>query len=127
MASESIMDSIKAMCGGLIQEMEHIIAQLERGTLITKFHPRKRPERKTLAIRRETYQLTWSRSTQPHRNSYDGCLELREVKEVRVGKNSKDFEKWPEDMKKIDHMKCFVVFYGSEFKLRTLSVVGAYF
>lgn len=48
---------------GIIPEMEQIISQLERGTVVTKFFPRKRPEKKTLMIRRETRQIVWSRST----------------------------------------------------------------
>lgn len=44
--------------------------------------------------------------------------------QVRVGKISKDFEKWNDESKCVDFLKCFVVFYGSEFKLRSLSVVG---
>lgn len=47
---------------GIIPEMEQIISQLERGTVVTKFFPRKRPEKKTLMIRRETRQIVWSRS-----------------------------------------------------------------
>ncbi|XP_077301392.1 small wing phospholipase C gamma 1 [Arctopsyche grandis] len=124
MAAEPTADVANAMCGGLIHAMEQIIAQLERGTLVTKFYPRKRPERKTLSIRRETYQLMWSRSLQPQQHSYEGCLELREIKEMRVGKVSKDFERWPDDLKKVENMKCFVIFYGPEFKLRTLSIAA---
>lgn len=45
---------------GIIPEMEQIISQLERGTVVTKFFPRKRPEQKTLMIRRETRQIVWS-------------------------------------------------------------------
>lgn len=44
--------------------------------------------------------------------------------QVRVGKISKDFEKWGDESKCVDFTKCFVIFYGSEFKLRSLSVVG---
>lgn len=43
---------------------------------------------------------------------------------MRVGKISKDFEKWNDESKCVDFLKCFVVFYGSEFKLKSLSVVG---
>lgn len=46
---------------GIIPEMEQIISQLERGTVVTKFFPRKRAEKKTLMIRRETRQIVWSR------------------------------------------------------------------
>lgn len=51
-------------------------------------------------------------------------MEIREVKEVRIGKQSKDFEKWPEDAKRIENLRCFVVYYGSEFRLKTLSISG---
>jgi len=51
-------------------------------------------------------------------------VDLREVKEIRVGKNSKDFERWPDDSKRMENMKCFVVFYGLEFRLKTLSIAG---
>ncbi len=48
--------------GSFIPEMEKIISELERGTLIMRFDPRKRPEWKTLMIRRETRQILWART-----------------------------------------------------------------
>lgn len=51
-------------------------------------------------------------------------VEMREVHEIRVGKNYKDFERWPEEAKRIENLRCFVVFYGSEFKLKSLSIAG---
>jgi len=51
-------------------------------------------------------------------------VDLREVKEIRVGKNSKDFERWPDDSKRYDSNRCFIVFFGMEFRLRTLSIAG---
>jgi phosphatidylinositol phospholipase C gamma-1 len=117
-------------------ENEQICNYLERGTLITKYYLKKRPEKKYLSLRRETRQIlvcqlsAASTSTNASsstngtaRNNYDFALELREVKEIRFGKNSKDFEKW-EESKKVDHQKCFVILYGSEFKLKTFSVVA---
>lgn len=104
--------------------MEQIISQLERGTLVTKFSWRKKAERKTLAIRRETRQIIWTRPATVTKLAYDGAVDWAEIKEIRLGKNSKDFEKWPDDARKIENSKCFVVFYGSEFKLRVLSVTA---
>ena len=49
---------------------------------------------------------------------------MREVKEIRLGKSSKDFERWPEEAKRIENSRCFVVTYGSEFKLKSLSIAG---
>lgn len=110
---------------GYISEMEHIVSQLERGTLVTKYSWRKKAERKTLAIRRETKQIIWTtRPTTPTKLTVDGAVNIGEIKELRQGKNSKDFEKWPEDAKKYESSKCFVVLYGNEFKLRVLSIAG---
>ncbi|XP_053996256.1 1-phosphatidylinositol 4,5-bisphosphate phosphodiesterase gamma-1 isoform X1 [Hylaeus anthracinus] len=105
---------------GIIPEMEQIISQLERGTVVTKFFSRKRPEKKTLMIRRETRQIVWARSATFR--PFDGSVEIREIKEIKVGKHSKDFEKWPEDAKRIENLRCFVIYYGSEFRLKTLSI-----
>lgn len=49
---------------------------------------------------------------------------MREVKEVRVGKCFKDFDRWPEESGRVDAARCFIVLYGSEFKLKTLSIAG---
>lgn len=105
-----------------ISEMEQTIIQLERGTLITRFFPRKKPERKMLMIRRETRQIIWCRSSST--KDFEGAVDMREIKEIRHGKNSKDFEKWPEESKKTDAGKCFVLYYGQEFRLKSLSVAG---
>lgn len=118
-------------------ENEQICNYLERGTLITKYYIKKRPEKKYLSLRRETRQIlvnpisaasttsvsSASSSSNTSRNSYEFALELREVKEIRLGKNSKDFDKW-DDSKKVDNQKCFVILYGNEFKLKTFSVVA---
>lgn len=113
-------------------ENEQICIFLERGTLITKYYQKKRPEKKCLLLLRETRQIlvnpisaaaSNASSSNASRNSYEFALELREVKEVRFGKNSKDFDKW-EESKKVDYQKCFVISYGNEFKLKTFSVVA---
>ncbi|XP_073973209.1 small wing phospholipase C gamma 1 isoform X2 [Rhodnius prolixus] len=108
--------------GSFNPEMEQIISQLERGTIVTRFFPRKRPERKTLMIRRETSQIAWARSHTT--KAYDGTIEMREVKEIRLGRASKDFERWPEESKRIENQRCFVIIYGSEFKLKSLSIAA---
>ena len=51
-------------------------------------------------------------------------VDLRDVKEVRPGKHSKDFERWPEEAKKADVSTCFIILYGQDFRLKTLSVAG---
>ena len=54
-------------------------------------------------------------------------VDLREVRDIRCGKASKDFEKWPVESKLVDTKLCFIVFYGQEFKLKRLSVTGRFY
>ncbi len=42
---------------------------------------------------------------------------------VREGTDSKDFEKQQVGLRMIDQF-CFIVYYGNEFRLKTLSVAG---
>lgn len=65
---------------------------------------------------------TLNATTQRH--AYEGALDIRDIKEVRVGKSSKDFERWAEDTKRLENSKCFTIYYGTEFKLRSASFVG---
>ena len=51
-------------------------------------------------------------------------VSIREVKEVRAGPHSKDFDYHKEGLKDVEEECCFVVLYGMEFNLRTLSIAG---
>ena len=65
--------------------------------------------------------IVWQRALSG-KNSFDGCIDIREIKEVRRGKNSKDFDKWTEDTATLAADRCFIIFYGSEFNLSSLSI-----
>lgn len=43
---------------------------------------------------------------------------------MREGISSKDFERLPDEAKKVDQYCCFVIYHGAEFRLTTLSVAG---
>ncbi|VVC96133.1 unnamed protein product, partial [Leptidea sinapis] len=107
--------------GRLIHEADQLISYIERGTTVLKLFPRKRPERRILTVRRETHQVLWCRQGATQRHSYEGALDIKVIKEVRHGKSSKDFERWPEETKRLENSKCFTIYYGSDFKLRTVS------
>ncbi|NWH26786.1 PLCG1 phosphodiesterase, partial [Grus americana] len=50
-------------------------------------------------------------------------VDIREIKEIRPGKNSRDFDRYQEDpCFRPDQSHCFVVLYGTEFRLKTLSL-----
>ncbi|XP_012935284.1 1-phosphatidylinositol 4,5-bisphosphate phosphodiesterase gamma-1 isoform X2 [Aplysia californica] len=102
-------------------DMVEVMRILEMGLVTTIFFYRKRPERRTLKIKLESRQLMWIKS---QAGRPEGIANLRDVKEVRCGKNSKDFDKWPDEAKKVDARNSFTVYYGTDFKLKSLSVVA---
>uniref|UniRef100_A0A8C3TWJ7 1-phosphatidylinositol 4,5-bisphosphate phosphodiesterase gamma n=1 Tax=Catharus ustulatus TaxID=91951 RepID=A0A8C3TWJ7_CATUS len=99
-----------------------ILRCLEMGTVLTLFYQKKsqRPERRTFQVKLETRQIIWSRTPE----KVEGDIDIREIKEIRLGKNSRDFERYPEDARKLDFTMCFIILYGMDFRLRTLSVAG---
>ncbi|XP_064247846.1 1-phosphatidylinositol 4,5-bisphosphate phosphodiesterase gamma-1 isoform X1 [Passer domesticus] len=102
-------------------EAAQLCRSLEVGTVMTLFYSKKsqRPERKTFQVKLETRQVTWSRGSE----KVEGAVDIREIKEIRPGKNSRDFDRYQEDpCFRADHSHCFVVLYGTEFRLKTLSL-----
>uniref|UniRef100_A0A8D3CGX3 1-phosphatidylinositol 4,5-bisphosphate phosphodiesterase gamma n=1 Tax=Scophthalmus maximus TaxID=52904 RepID=A0A8D3CGX3_SCOMX len=99
-----------------------ILRSLETGTVMTVFYGKKsqRPERRTFQIRQGTRQIVWSRNP----DKVEGDIDIREIRELRLGKGSRDFERYPEEARKLDSAHCFIVLYGLEFRLRTLSVAA---
>ncbi|XP_023302530.2 1-phosphatidylinositol 4,5-bisphosphate phosphodiesterase gamma-1 [Lucilia cuprina] len=120
-----MMNCFSSLSVPTLGEMEQIICMLERGTIVTKLYSKqRRPEQRRLILVRETRQLLWSPVTANTRIEHEGSLELREIKEIRVGKNSKEFRNCPDEAKRFEAGKCFVVLHGSSFKLKTFSVVA---
>uniref|UniRef100_A0A8C5BU50 1-phosphatidylinositol 4,5-bisphosphate phosphodiesterase gamma n=1 Tax=Gadus morhua TaxID=8049 RepID=A0A8C5BU50_GADMO len=98
-----------------------VLHALEVGTVMTVFYQKsQRPERRTFQIRQDTRQMVWSRNP----DKVEGEIELREVRELRRGKGSRDFERYPEESRRLEASHCFIVLYGSEFRLKTLSVAA---
>lgn len=120
-----MMNCFSSLSVPTLGEMEQIICMLERGTIVTKLYSKqRRPEQRRLILVRETRQLLWSPVAANTRIEHEGSLELREIKEIRVGKNSKEFRNCPDEAKRFESGKCFVVLHGNSFKLKTFSVVA---
>ena len=104
---------------------------------------KKRPEKKLFCLKVDTFEvvqypmLRGSRTVKEESSMCDlrssgQCVlnitffvvDIREIKEVREGISSKDFERQPDETKKVDQYCCFVIYYGTEFRLTTLSVAG---
>ncbi|KAL6107326.1 plcg2 [Pungitius sinensis] len=89
---------------------------MEMGVVMTVF--RQKAERLTVQVIMETRQVAWTRTA----DKTDGVLDLFEIREVRPGRNSKDFERFKDGKDKHDENSCFTIFYGSLFVLNTLSL-----
>uniref|UniRef100_A0A6Q2XQA5 Phosphoinositide phospholipase C n=1 Tax=Esox lucius TaxID=8010 RepID=A0A6Q2XQA5_ESOLU len=89
---------------------------LEMGVVMTVF--RQKAERLTVQVIMETRQVAWTRTA----DKTDGVLDLFEIREIRPGRNSKDFERFRDGKDKHAENTCFTIFYGSQFVLNTLSV-----
>uniref|UniRef100_A0A3Q3J6X6 1-phosphatidylinositol 4,5-bisphosphate phosphodiesterase gamma n=1 Tax=Monopterus albus TaxID=43700 RepID=A0A3Q3J6X6_MONAL len=89
---------------------------LEMGVVMTVF--RQKAERLTVQVIMETHQVAWTRTA----DKTDGVLDLFEIREIRPGRNSKDFERFRDGKDKHEENTCFTIFYGSQFVLNTLSL-----
>jgi len=103
--------------------MDHLLHQLDQGSVLTKLFSKGKPEKRSFHLRRETQQLIWILPVSG-RTQLEGAIDLRVVKEVRIGKGGKLFDKWSDDVRKVDPRQCFVILYGSTFRLKTVSCCG---
>ncbi|KAI4823686.1 hypothetical protein KUCAC02_012261 [Chaenocephalus aceratus] len=55
----------------------------------------------------------------------EGEVDIREIKEIRPGQKSRDFERYVEDSAtRLEQAHCFVILYGTEFRLKSLSLAA---
>uniref|UniRef100_A0A3Q1HQV0 1-phosphatidylinositol 4,5-bisphosphate phosphodiesterase gamma n=1 Tax=Anabas testudineus TaxID=64144 RepID=A0A3Q1HQV0_ANATE len=108
----------------LLQDnMNNLYRDLELGTVLTLFYSKKsqRPERRTFQVKLETRTIIWTRGT----DKIEGEIDIREIKEIRPGQKSRDFERYVEDSAaRLDQAHCFVILYGTEFRLKSLSLAA---
>ncbi|XP_056117269.1 1-phosphatidylinositol 4,5-bisphosphate phosphodiesterase gamma-2 isoform X1 [Rhinichthys klamathensis goyatoka] len=104
--------------GDLTEYKKSLIKRdLEMGIVMTVY--RQRMERLTVQVIMETRQVAWTRTA----DKTEGVLDLFEIREVRPGKNSKEFDRFKDTKdKNTDPNTCFTIFYGSQFVLNTLSL-----
>ncbi|KAK3569788.1 hypothetical protein QTP86_004591 [Hemibagrus guttatus] len=103
--------------GDLTEYQKSLIKRyLESGIIMTVY--RQKMERLSVQVIMETKQVAWTRIA----GKIDGVLDLSEIREVRPGKNSKDFERFKDNKDKHPDSTCFTIFYGSQFVLNTLSL-----
>ncbi|XP_069494536.1 1-phosphatidylinositol 4,5-bisphosphate phosphodiesterase gamma-2 [Ambystoma mexicanum] len=98
-------------------EKSQIKRTLELGTVMTVYSFRKsQTDRRTLQVIMETRQVAWSKTA----DKIEGFLDIVEIKEIRPGRNCKDFERGRSA--KLKEECCFTICYGCQFVLNTLSL-----
>ncbi|GIY17350.1 hypothetical protein CDAR_1423 [Caerostris darwini] len=103
-------------------ENEQIYRKLEKGFDLLKIYLKRKPERCTFCVKLETRQILFLKHV-AGRSILESAVDLREVKEVRMGKNSKAFERWPDETRKYQNNECFHILYGNSFTLKSVSCV----
>uniref|UniRef100_A0A3Q3B6R5 1-phosphatidylinositol 4,5-bisphosphate phosphodiesterase gamma n=1 Tax=Kryptolebias marmoratus TaxID=37003 RepID=A0A3Q3B6R5_KRYMA len=104
-------------------EMNNLYRDLELGTVLTLYYSKKsqRSERRTFQVKLETRTIIWTRSTE----KIEGEIDIREIKEIRSGQKSRDFSHGGDDSSpRVDSSLCFVILYGTEFRLKSLSLAA---
>ncbi|GIY17349.1 1-phosphatidylinositol 4,5-bisphosphate phosphodiesterase gamma-1 [Caerostris darwini] len=104
-------------------ENEQIYRKLEKGFDLLKIYLKRKPERCTFCVKLETRQILFLKHV-AGRSILESAVDLREVKEVRMGKNSKAFERWPDETRKYQNNECFHILYGNSFTLKSVSCVA---
>ncbi|CAK8681794.1 unnamed protein product [Clavelina lepadiformis] len=100
-------------------ELRAVLHKLEMGNMMCKFSMKRRPEQRTFLVKMDTRQVIWSRQFQ-----IEGSLDIHEIKEIRPGKVSKDFDRYQDEARRMDPTVCFTILYGNEFNLKILSVAA---
>jgi phosphatidylinositol phospholipase C gamma-1 len=113
------------MAVGSSAEIPQILHALDQGTVMIKFfRKRKVPERRVFCLKTDTFEIMQYPMGRGKHTLCEESIDIREIKEVRDGIGSKDFERQPEELRKLDQFCCYVIYYGAEFKLKTLSVAA---
>lgn len=99
---------------------------LESGTVMFKFYHRRRrpPEKRIFTLRLSTFEILQFPFPSRGRAIAEDTVDIREIREIRETLDSLDFKKGQEDIRMVDPQCCFIILYGSEFRLKTLSVAA---
>ncbi|XP_071822234.1 1-phosphatidylinositol 4,5-bisphosphate phosphodiesterase gamma-1-like isoform X3 [Apostichopus japonicus] len=102
------------------EEIVRIKRDLAFGTSMKRFFLKKKPELMAFEVNMESRQLIMTQA----KNRLEGAIRISEIKEVREGWLSKEFKNWPEEKVSCTVNLCFIIFYGSEFNLKRLSLAA---
>lgn len=97
-----------------------IMRKLEYGLIFNKLEYKGKSERRLFHIQFDPSRIVWV----SRKDELEGSINLRDIKEIRLGKYSKSFEKWSDEMKKCSYDQIFCILYGRKFRLKELTCIG---
>ncbi|XP_064393377.1 1-phosphatidylinositol 4,5-bisphosphate phosphodiesterase gamma-1-like [Halichondria panicea] len=123
MASTS--SSVAKPAFGETADIPNILTALDQGTVLIRFFKKRgnRPEKRIFCLKTDTFEILQFPMTRGVLSVSEEKIDIREIRMVREGTDSKDFEKQQVGLRMIDNF-CFIVYYGNEFRLKTLSVAA---
>ena len=89
------------------------IRKIESGQVFNKLESKGKFERRLFCVQLDIFRIVW---VSDQRDQIEGVVYLRDLKEVRIGKNAKLF----------DQNKCFTLYFGKKFRLKELCGFGKY-
>jgi len=98
------------------------IRKLEYGLIFNKLDYKGKSERRLFTIQLDLNRIVWISG----KEEVKGTINLKDIKEIRLGKYSKTFDKWGEEIKKCDPDQLFAILYGKKFRLKELMCIGKY-
>lgn len=101
---------------------KNVMKRLRAGNVMKKFSGttrKNKSEDRTFYVKVDTRQIIWSKN-----QVLEGYIDIREIKELRQGKDSVDFERLQDESRRVDSTLCFSIFYGNEFNLKVMSVAA---
>ncbi|KAG9510341.1 1-phosphatidylinositol 4,5-bisphosphate phosphodiesterase gamma-1 [Fragariocoptes setiger] len=111
------------------KDFELFIKRLRHGSVLFRCYCKARPERRTFFVRPDSGEIVWTKSTAPHTpfdpQNVEGAIDLRSIREVRVGKCFPLFDQWPDETSKFDNQQCFLILHGDRFVLKELACIAS--
>lgn len=103
-------------------ELSNMVKRLNAGNVMKKFSlttKKNKSEDRTFYVKSDTRQIIWSKN-----QVLEGYINIHEIKEVRQGKESVDFDRLLDESRRVDSTLCFSIFYGNEFNLKVMSIAA---
>ena len=114
MPHSALVNEILNKHSNIIEYPIDLIRKIENGIEFNKLESKGKSEKKLFCIQLNLFRIAWVSGV---RDQIEGVVNLRDIKEIRIGKQLKLLDTKCEELKK----KCFTLYSGKKFRLKELS------